>query len=116
MGSVAAVELTDVMEEAKAVRTPVRIKIQRLEAGGGEMTMSGKKKNKRKREEIVLDTGQKKIVDFILKRANADLIRESHNNKNQRQGAGHSPLSGFLGHCLSELPSSTTRDADPYLV
>ena len=71
--------------------TPVKIKVQRLEAG--QFGHAGSKKNiKRKKTEQVLDTGQKRIVDFFIKKVEADLIRETADIKNQ--GAGNSPLLG----------------------
>ena len=47
---------------SEQVRTPVRVRVQRLEA---DKASTGKKKYKRKREEPVLETGQKRIVDLF---------------------------------------------------
>ena len=83
------------------------MKIQRLEAG---IASKGgcKKKSKRKREEQVLDTGQKRIVDSFLKKAEADLNREAANIKNQ--GAGNSCLVGASGNGLScSTPNGDTK-------
>ena len=62
-----------------------------------------KKKSKRKKTEQVLDTGQKRIVDFFIKKAEASLIRETANVKNQ--GAGNSPLLGASDQDASGLSS-----------
>ena len=63
-------------KEEIRINTPVKVRIQRLEAGFASKGGSIKKKSKRKREEV-LDTGQKKIVEFFLRKAKADLNRET---------------------------------------
>ena len=57
-----------------------------------------------KREEQVLDTGQKRILDFFMKKAEAELNREAANKKNQ--GAVNSPLLGASGKGVS-CPTSS---------
>ena len=90
------------------VRTPVRVKIKRLEAGG--KTSTGGRKLKRKRgDDCVLKTGQKRIIDFFIKCATAELNRESSTNISQ--GACKSPLLGAPDS--SSHPMSSSVEADP---
>ena len=89
--------------DIEPARTPIRIRIQRLEAGGTS-TGGSKSKHKRKRDEITMDTGKKNIVDFFMKKAAANLIRESGTN-NKNQGATSSPLLGVSGSSASKTTS-----------
>ena len=97
--------------EAKNVvdpaQTPVRIRVQRLEAGG-----SSKKKAKRKREEVILDTGQKRIMDFFLKKATAESRRDS-GDTTQNQGTDSGPLEGVSDSSISNETSKGDAGLHP---
>ena len=55
--------------------------------------------------------GQRRIVDFFMKKATADLIRDSGKIKNQ--GAANSPLLGASGSGASKLTSDGDTDPHP---
>ena len=95
------------MKDIDPVRTLVRVRFQRLEAGG-----SSKRKAKRKREEVTLDTGQKHILDFFLKKATADSRRDSGTSK-ENQGTDTSPLLGVSGSSASSRTSKGGTSLHP---
>ena len=95
------------MKEIDQARTPVRVRVQRLEAGG-----SSKKKAKRKRDEVILDTGQKRIMNFFLKKVTAEPRRDS-GDTTQNQGTDTGPLEGVSDSSISNETSKGDAGLHP---
>ena len=96
-------------EENRDKRTPVKIRVKRIEAGNNTKTPERKSKEvKRLKRNITLSPGQKKIEAFFHKQSKVGgtgLSRETINTKLNKQGAGNSPLQG-VQNCGASTPKS----------
>ena len=96
-------------EENRDKRTPVKIRVKRIEAGNNTKTPERKSKEvKRLKKSIALSPGQKKIEAFFQKQSKVGrtgLSREAVNTKSNKQGAGNSPLQG-VQNCGASTPKS----------
>ena len=99
-------------ENNRDKRTPVKVRIKRIEAGNNTKTPERKNKEvKRLKRNVTLSPGQKKIEAFFHKKTKVGgtgLSRETINTK-QKQGAGNSPLKGVQNYGASTPKSRGSR-------
>ena len=100
-------------ENNRDKRTPVKVRIKRIEAGNNTKTPERKSKEvKRLKRNVTLSPGQKKIEAFFhkqIKVGGTGLSRETINTKQNKQGAGNSPLKGVQNYGASTPKSRGSR-------
>ena len=89
-------KITDIKDK----RTPVKIRVKRIEAGNTKTPERKTKEVKRLKKSIALSPGQKKIEAFFQKQSNTKL---------NKQGAGNSPLQGVQNSGASTPTSRGSR-------
>ena len=99
------------IEEKVSDRTPVKVKIRRIEEKTRASGATGKGRGtpgRKKAKEKLLSPRQKKIKDFfehkLQKAGGTGLSRDSKANYNKK-GTSNSPLKGVLDICTPTIPS-----------